>query len=148
MRIIHILEHSFVTSIPQIHEELINVCRQDWHYRTAYYLSKYKPNKYSIECWRPDHHIHKQINLCIDNIPYKIFPSYPSLFWKYGLDLSPKLIKELKNEDENIIIHIHGISHIFSHSIIVFLNNKSLSVITTEVIPNIFYIRNITKIIL
>src|SRR3989304_7929341 len=109
MKIIHILPHSMSNVFPDYslkNENYFKFYEGGWHVRTSKQI--FKISNLDIECWGMEKTIDKPVIFERDDINYKVFPSRN---FKLIGEVSLPLLKELKLETENnnVIIHIHGV---------------------------------------
>jgi glycosyltransferase involved in cell wall biosynthesis len=117
MKVLHILHHSLTPTRLGLNPKYYN----DWNARFAIEIAK-RTREFELECWRPDTSI-KEVFVRTDayGIAHKIFPS---IFLRYGLEVSTRLLRAIKAESPSVIVHVHGMHNIPSNLIILSAKGK------------------------
>lgn len=110
MKIIYILHHSQLN-----YQKEIRCYSEDWHVRVAEQIQK-RSSEYEIECWRPEIRLKELQSGQRDGITFKIFPS---MKLGAGMEVSPLMMKTLKEyaKQSDILIHLHGVHYFLPWSI-------------------------------
>lgn len=119
MKVLHILHHSLTPTRLGLDPKYYN----DWNAKFAIEIAK-RTREFELECWRPDTSI-KETFVRTDayGITHKIFPS---IFLRYGLEVSLGLLRAIKAESSNVIVHVHGMHNVPINVIILSAKGKKV----------------------
>ncbi|MEW6685531.1 MAG: glycosyltransferase family 4 protein [Candidatus Edwardsbacteria bacterium] len=119
IKIIHLLHHSYSPYFD--HPLKIEFRRDEWSVAVAEQIMKHFPQKYELECWRPEKLAKRIYEKKVNGIIHKIFPCRPQRHFGYSREISFPLLKELSREtkkcEQKLIIHVHGIHTYLAYAI-------------------------------
>lgn len=123
VKVIQVLYHSL--SPYKISKEIVHY-EDGFHARWGEALQRYKPYEISVECWRPEAAIRKEMLFNKRGVTHRIFPSIRI----NGRDMPFSMWLELKrlSKKEKFILHLHGLFNPTTYALSVLIKDAAIVV--------------------
>jgi len=125
-----LISHASVSVYMKGQKSLKQMILDDWYSLTAQQIKKFYPN-IEVECWTPERSYKNPQQFVYSEINYRQFPTIFSPI--YGLDLSVKMLSELKKEIKKsqksgykLIFHLHEYHNLHGLIIATIFKNQKI----------------------